>query len=122
MGKNLNQSSMRFLIVAALCAIASAAPEGRRLRPEEHWRPAQGRDLSKYKPRAAMVDANGDDPMEKINRDRMGQALRQRRWHLPSPQGGEGHPSHERLHLRILPARYRRDPGRNCLLRGICWM
>merc|ERR1712037_44280 len=68
MGKNLNQSSMRFLIVAALCAIASAAPEGRRLRPEEHWRPAQGRDLSKYKPRAAMVDANGDDLMEKINR------------------------------------------------------
>merc|ERR1712060_885265 len=34
----------------------------------EHWRPAQGRDLSKYKPRAAMVDANGDDLMEKINR------------------------------------------------------
>merc|ERR1712203_313628 len=66
--KNLNQSSMRFLIVAALCAIASAAPDGRRLRPEEHWRPAQGRDLSKYKPRAAMVDANGDDLMEKINR------------------------------------------------------
>ena len=45
-----------------------AAPEGRRLRPEEHWRPAQGRDLSKYKPRAAMVDAKGDDLMEKINR------------------------------------------------------
>merc|ERR1711872_989262 len=66
--KNLNQSSMRFLIVAALCAIASAAPEGRRLRPEEHWRPAQGRDLSKYKPGAAMVDANGDALMEKINR------------------------------------------------------
>merc|ERR1712088_570487 len=66
--RNLNQSSMRFLIVAALCAIASAAPEGRRLRPEEHWRPALGRDLSKYKPRAAMVDANGDDLMEKINR------------------------------------------------------
>merc|ERR1711934_384234 len=66
--QNLNHSNMRFLIVAALCAIASAAPEGRRLRPEEHWRPAQGRDLSKYKPRAAMVDANGDDLMEKINR------------------------------------------------------
>merc|ERR1711944_34606 len=66
--KNLNHTNMRFLIVAALCAIASAAPEGRRLRPEEHWRPAQGRDLSKYKPRAAMVDANGDDLMEKINR------------------------------------------------------
>merc|ERR1712168_1027532 len=62
---NLN---MRHLIVATLCTIASAAPEGRRLRPEEHWRPAQGRDLSKYQPRAAMVDANGDDLMEKINR------------------------------------------------------
>merc|ERR1712212_1316104 len=59
---------MRFLIVAALCAIASAAPEGRRLRPEEHWRPAKGRDISKYQPRAAMVDAKGDDLMEKINR------------------------------------------------------
>merc|ERR1712077_7952 len=66
--QHLNRNNMRFLIVAALCAIASAAPEGRRLRPEEHWRPAQGRDLSKYKPRAAMVDANGDDLMEKINR------------------------------------------------------
>merc|ERR1712020_573372 len=66
--QHLNHNNMRFLIVAALCAIASAAPEGRRLRPEEHWRPAQGRDLSKYKPRAAMVDANGDDLMEKINR------------------------------------------------------
>ena len=47
---------------------SKAAPEGRRLRPEEHWRPAQGRDLSKYKPRAAMVDAKGDDLMKKINR------------------------------------------------------
>merc|ERR1711971_1347133 len=65
---DLNHSIMRFLIIAALCAIAAAAPEGRRLRPEEHWRPAQGRDLSKYKPRASMVDANGDDLMEKINR------------------------------------------------------
>ena len=26
-------------------------PEGRRLRPEEHWRPAAARDLSKYKPK-----------------------------------------------------------------------
>merc|ERR1712072_1418011 len=51
--------NMRFLIVAAFCAIASAAPEGRRLRPEEHWRPAQGRDLSKYKPRHALTKAEG---------------------------------------------------------------
>merc|ERR1712168_1078135 len=62
--KNLYQSSMRFLIVAALCAIAGAAPEGRRLRPEEHWRPAQGRDLSKYKPaemRASASPSNKKD-------------------------------------------------------------
>merc|ERR1712038_481854 len=38
--QHLNHNNMRFLIVAALCAIASAA----------------------------MVDANGDDLMEKINR------------------------------------------------------
>merc|ERR1711935_267886 len=31
-------------------------------------RPAQGRDLNKYKPRGAMVDANGDDLMVKINK------------------------------------------------------
>merc|ERR1712226_1547621 len=60
--------TMKFFIVAALCAVSMAAPEGRRLRPEEHWRPAQGRDLSKYKPRGAMVDANGDDLMVKINK------------------------------------------------------
>merc|ERR1712226_1673629 len=60
--------TMKFFIVAALCAVSMAAPEGRRLRPEEHWRPAQGRDLSKYKPRGAMVDANGDDHMVKINK------------------------------------------------------
>merc|ERR1719419_1777937 len=59
---------MKLFIVAALCAIAAAAPEGRRLRPEEYWRPAAPPDLSKYKPRAAMVDANGDVLMEKINR------------------------------------------------------
>merc|ERR1712076_199006 len=60
--------TMKFFIVAALCAVSMAAPEGSRLRPEEHWRPAQGRDLSKYKPRGAMVDANGDDLMVKINK------------------------------------------------------
>merc|ERR1712127_584852 len=59
---------MKLFIIAALCAVSMAAPEGRRLRPEEHWRPAQGRDLNKYKPRGAMVDANGDDLMVKINK------------------------------------------------------
>merc|ERR1711936_443937 len=45
-------------IAGLLCAtVAMALPEGRRLRPEEYWRPAQGRDLSKYKPRQAVVPA-----------------------------------------------------------------
>jgi len=48
---------MKVLIIAALCAAAMALPGGRRLRPEEHWRPAQGRDLSKYKARDATVGA-----------------------------------------------------------------
>jgi hypothetical protein len=34
-----------------------ALPSGKALRPEEHWRPAQARDLSKYKPRHAMFPA-----------------------------------------------------------------
>merc|ERR1719251_347949 len=38
-----------------------ALPEGRRLRAEEHWRPAQGRDLSKYKPRQATVPATAEN-------------------------------------------------------------
>merc|ERR1712228_239911 len=36
-------------------------PEGRRLRSEEYWRPAQGRDLSKYQPRHALVNAKGSE-------------------------------------------------------------
>merc|ERR1712098_329149 len=53
---------MKVLIAGLLCAtVALALPEGRRLRAEEHWRPAQGRDLSKYKPRHAMVPASKED-------------------------------------------------------------
>merc|ERR1711887_37704 len=70
MGRFIFESTkMKVLIAGLLCAtVAMTLPEGRRLRAEEHWRPAQGRDLSKYEPRAAMVDAKGDDLMEKINR------------------------------------------------------
>merc|ERR1712079_608288 len=32
-------------------------PNGRTLRPEEHWRPAAARDLSKFTPRHALVTA-----------------------------------------------------------------
>merc|ERR1711894_348268 len=51
----LDSTKMKVLIAGLLCAtVAMALPEGRRLRPEEYWRPAQGRDLSKYKPRQAV--------------------------------------------------------------------
>merc|ERR1712226_1467423 len=92
--------TMKFFIVAALCAVSMAAPEGRRLRPEEHWRPAQGRDLSKYKPRGAMVDANGDDLMVKINKV----AAEMRATASPSNHKDAGKPK-AAVALRAPPAR-----------------
>merc|ERR1719309_1195399 len=52
---------MKVLILAALFAAAVAVPQGRRLRPEEHWRPAGARDLSKYKPKHAMAPRGNPD-------------------------------------------------------------
>merc|ERR1712080_88825 len=69
----LNHTSiMRFLVLAALCAVTMTLPEGRRLRPEEHWRPAQARDHSKYTPRTILLDpetgeASWEEQMVKIN-------------------------------------------------------
>merc|ERR1712165_102063 len=58
----LDSTKMKVLITGLLCAtVAMALPEGRRLRPEEYWRPAQGRDLSKYKPRQAVVPATEEN-------------------------------------------------------------
>merc|ERR1711982_250079 len=58
----LESIRMKVLIAGLLCAtVALALPEGRRLRAEEYWRPAQGRDLSKYKPRQAMVPATAEN-------------------------------------------------------------
>merc|ERR1711862_493626 len=60
---------MKFLLLAALCASALSLPQGRKLRTEEHWRPSQARDLSKYKPRHPQVAAGSFDiEMEKINK------------------------------------------------------
>jgi len=69
----LNHASiMRLLILAALCAVTMALPEGRRLRPEEHWRPAQARDMSKYKPidilDPTLGEVSWEDEMVNINR------------------------------------------------------
>merc|ERR1711981_1281850 len=65
---------------------------GRRLRPEEHWRPASARDLSKYKPRHAMAhrgnpDQTWEEHMAFINKK--GQEMRQR---LAKAQSGEASP------------------------------
>merc|ERR1712106_1166972 len=58
----MGSNKMKLLIAGLLCAtVVLALPEGRRLRPEEHWRPAQGRDLSKYKPRQAMLPITEQD-------------------------------------------------------------
>merc|ERR1711892_1186090 len=55
-------NKMKLLIAGLLCAtVVLVLPEGRRLRPEEHWRPAQGRDLSKYMPRQAMLPMTEQD-------------------------------------------------------------
>merc|ERR1712198_485117 len=51
---NWNLPKMKVLLIAALCATALAVPNGRRLRPEEHWRRAAPRDLSKYRPRSEL--------------------------------------------------------------------
>merc|ERR1711973_1062302 len=54
MGFPWNLPTMKVLLIAALCATALAVPNGRRLRPEEHWRQAGPRDLSKYRPRSEL--------------------------------------------------------------------
>merc|ERR1712045_505584 len=44
---------------ASLLVLAGVAL-GRELLPEEHWRPSQGRDLSKFKPRHAKYGIEGE--------------------------------------------------------------
>merc|ERR1711971_943962 len=44
-------------VALLFCGAALALPNGRVLRPEEHWRPAAARDLSKFTPRHALVHA-----------------------------------------------------------------
>merc|ERR1712080_444623 len=67
---------MRILILVPLFSIALALPEGRRLRPEEHWRPAQPIDINKYKPMPRLVgdhktngfDSAWEEEIVRINR------------------------------------------------------
>merc|ERR1711988_885925 len=52
-----SQLRMRVFLTVLFCGAALALPDGRTLRPEEHWRPAAARDLSKFTPRHALVTA-----------------------------------------------------------------
>merc|ERR1712073_145555 len=52
-----SQLRMRVFLTVLFCGAALALPNGRTLRPEEHWRPAAARDLSKFTPRHALVPA-----------------------------------------------------------------
>merc|ERR1711936_845361 len=52
-----SQLRMRVFLTVLFCGAALALPNGRVLRPEEHWRPAAARDISKYTPRHALVNA-----------------------------------------------------------------
>merc|ERR1712038_816193 len=45
-----SQLRMRVFLTVLFCGAALALPNGRTLRPEEHWRPAAARDLSKFTP------------------------------------------------------------------------
>ena len=54
---------MKVFLAVLFCGAALALPNGRSLRPEEHWRPAAARDLSKYTPRHALVQAKSS-PVE----------------------------------------------------------
>merc|ERR1711878_241997 len=63
MGIQILNLRMRVFLTVLFCGAALALPNGRVLRPEEHWRPAAARDLSKYTPRHALVQAKSS-PVE----------------------------------------------------------
>merc|ERR1739848_882475 len=57
MGIQILNLRMKVFLAVLFCGAALALPNGRSLRPEEHWRPAAARDLSKFTPRHALVNA-----------------------------------------------------------------
>merc|ERR1712088_735834 len=57
MGIQILNLRMKVFLAVLFCGAALALPNGRSLRPEEHWRPAAARDLSKFTPRHALVQA-----------------------------------------------------------------
>jgi len=66
---------MRVLTLVSFFSTVLALPEGLRLRPEEHWRPAQAIDINNYEPmprlfrnhKATEVDSTWKEEMVRIN-------------------------------------------------------
>jgi len=94
---------MKGLIIVALCASAVlAVPNGRRLRPEEHWRTSQPRDISKYKPRHAMLpEASWEQDMVRITQEakklRSKIAPKPSKYDLMAECGIEGPPAMDKI-------------------------
>merc|ERR1712240_818770 len=51
MGSRIWIRMRAILIISCIIICAKTHPDGRRRRPEEHWRAGQPRDISKYQPR-----------------------------------------------------------------------
>merc|ERR1711990_1339725 len=56
MGIQILNLRMKVFLAVLFCGAALALPNGRSLRPEEHWRPAAARDLSKSTHKTSTVD------------------------------------------------------------------
>jgi len=101
----LTSGKMKLFIVLAFCAAAAmAVPNGRRLRPEEHWRESKPRDFSKYKPRSLMYDevnkeVSWEGHIEKITRAarRFQTTPKQTTYDLASECGIEGPPAMNKI-------------------------
>merc|ERR1712066_104787 len=95
----------RVFLTVLFCGAALALPNGRSLRPEEHWRPAAARDLSKFTPRHALVNAKSSPAENSFVQ--LARAIRQRTQSKSSHKasnvdlqatcGIEGPPSKDRI-------------------------
>jgi len=90
MGFQGNLPNMKVLLIAALCATALAVPNGRRLRPEEHWRPAGPRDLSKYRPRSELFSQASSSEFVSRPTSRRSVIPRPSKYNLAAECGEEG--------------------------------
>merc|ERR1712241_183132 len=100
-----SQLRMRVFLTVLFCGAALALPNGRTLRPEEHWRPAAARDLSKFTPRHALVTAKSSPAENEFVQ--LARAIRDSRqskythnassYDLAAECGIEGPPSKDRI-------------------------